>query len=108
MPRVTFLLAAGGQLSVEAQTGLSLMETAKDHGVGGILALCGGACACATCHVYVDSAWRDRLPPAEEIEDAMLELAWERRSGSRLSCQIAIGPRLDGLVVTVPARQAVV
>jgi 2Fe-2S ferredoxin len=73
--------------------------------VRGILAQCGGACACGTCHVYVDAGWLARLAAREEMEEGMLECAWEPRENSRLSCQIHVTADLDGLVVTVPERQ---
>jgi 2Fe-2S ferredoxin len=82
------------------------METAKQHGVAGIVAQCGGACACATCHVYVEPSWVSRLAPPEDMELGMLEAAWEPRANSRLSCQITLNEDLDGLTVTVPERQA--
>jgi 2Fe-2S ferredoxin len=85
-----------------------LMEAATQHGVHGILALCGGACACGTCHVYVDPAWLAKLAPREEMEEGMLECAWEPGENSRLSCQIHVTAELDGLVVTVPQRQGAV
>jgi 2Fe-2S ferredoxin len=106
MPRITFFTAAGAARTVDAKIGLSLMEAAVSHAVAGIVAQCGGACACATCHVYVAPEWLGRLPLPEEQEEGMLELAWERRDNSRLSCQIVISPALDGLIVTVPPRQA--
>ena len=81
------------------------MEAAVQHDVQGIVARCGGACACATCHVYVDQAWLGRLPPAEDMELGMLESTWEPRPASRLACQITITAALDGLRVTVPRRQ---
>jgi 2Fe-2S ferredoxin len=82
------------------------MEAARQHGVDGIVAQCGGACACATCHVYVAPAWLAKLPPRDEMEGAMLENAWEPHENSRLSCQIPVTAALDGLEVTVPERQA--
>lgn len=86
--------------------GRSLMKAAVDAGVDGIAADCGGALTCATCHVYVDEAWLDRLPPPSADEDTMLDYtAEERRPNSRLSCQIALTPALDGLCVTLPQRQ---
>jgi 2Fe-2S ferredoxin len=81
------------------------MEAARQHGVQGVVAQCGGACACATCHVYIDPSWLDKLEPREEMEEGMLEIAWEPRENSRLSCQIQITADLDGLQVTVPERQ---
>ena len=105
MPRVVFIEPGGGRREIDATAGISLMENARRHGVRGIVAQCGGACACATCHVYVRPDWLVRLPPKEEMEEAMLETAWEPRPNSRLSCQIEMSPALDGLEVTVPAEQ---
>lgn len=106
MPKVVFIEPSGERREIEATAGLSLMEAARQHGVDGIVAQCGGACACATCHVYVSPAWLARLAPRDEMEAGMLENAWEPRANSRLSCQIAVTAELDGLEVSVPERQA--
>jgi 2Fe-2S ferredoxin len=107
MPHVTFKLKNGGQEVVEAGIGESLMQTATMGGVAGIEAVCGGCCSCATCHVYVDEAWAAKLPAPGPDELEILEtVAAERRPTSRLSCQISITAALDGLVVTMPDRQA--
>jgi 2Fe-2S ferredoxin len=106
MPKIVFIEPGGRRREVEARTGISLMETAKEHGIAGIVAKCGGACACATCHVYVDPAWLARLGPREDMEEGMLESAWEPRPNSRLSCQIEVTAAMDGLIVTVPEQQA--
>jgi ferredoxin, 2Fe-2S len=105
MPKVVFTEPGGTQREVDAPIGITLMETARQHAIAGIVAQCGGACACATCHVYVDPDWLARLPPREDMEEGMLESAWEPRSNSRLSCQIQITADLDGLRVTVPRQQ---
>jgi ferredoxin, 2Fe-2S len=105
MPKITFIEPGGGRRVIDAALGLTLMEAARQHGVQGIVAQCGGACACATCHVYVDPAWLARLEPREEMEEGMLETAWEPRENSRLSCQVHITAEMDGLQVTVPQRQ---
>jgi ferredoxin, 2Fe-2S len=105
MPRITFIEPDGSRRVVDAPLGVTLMETAVQNGVQGILALCGGACACGTCHVYVDAAWLPRLGAREEMEEGMLECAWEPRDNSRLSCQIHVTADLEGLEVTVPPRQ---
>ena len=105
MPRITFIEPDGSRRVIDAPVGISLMEAAVQNGVQGVLALCGGACACGTCHVYVDAAWFARLEPREEMEEGMLECAWEPRDNSRLSCQIQVTADLDGLEVTVPQRQ---
>ena len=102
MPRLTFVTPDGESHTVEAETGLTVMEAATRHGIEGILADCGGACACATCHVYVDSQWLDQLPPKSAVEADMLECTENPRSNSRLSCQIPITPNLNGLLLTVP------
>jgi ferredoxin, 2Fe-2S len=107
MPRITFIEPGGSRRVVDAPIGVTLMEAAVQNGVQGIVALCGGACACATCHVYVDAAWRLRLGAREEMEEGMLESAWEPRDNSRLSCQIHVTADLEGLEVTVPPRQGV-
>jgi ferredoxin, 2Fe-2S len=105
MPRITFIEPDGSRRVVDAPLGVTLMEAAVQNGVQGILALCGGACACGTCHVYVDAAWLPRLGAREEMEEGMLECAWEPRDNSRLSCQIHVTADLEGLEVTVPPRQ---
>jgi 2Fe-2S ferredoxin len=106
MPKVVFVQPDGARRSVDAPLGVSLMEVARRHGIAGVVAQCGGACACATCHVYVDPDWLARLPAPEDMEQGMLEAAWEPRANSRLSCQVPVGAELDGLVVEVPRRQA--
>ena len=105
MPKIVFIEPGGGRREVDAPLGITLMEAARQHGVQGVVAQCGGACACATCHVYVDPSWLARLEPPEEMEEGMLETACEPRDNSRLSCQIQITAELDGLQVTVPQRQ---
>ena len=101
MPRITYFDADGGRRDLEIDIGSTVMEAAVDNNVPGIVAECGGACACATCHAYIDDAWLDRLPPMSEMEDAMLDSALERRPNSRLSCQLEITAELDGLIVHV-------
>jgi 2Fe-2S ferredoxin len=105
VPKVIFTEPGGGRREIDAPLGVTLMEAARQHGVQGVVALCGGACACATCHVYIDPAWLARLEPREEMEEGMLETAWQPRDNSRLSCQIHITADLNGLEVTVPRRQ---
>lgn len=104
MPRVTFHDTDGQQITVEVPPGNTAMEAALDNGVAGILAECGGACACATCHAYIADAWLPRLKPMEDMEDAMLDTASDRRPSSRLLCQIEITPELDGLEIVVAAN----
>lgn len=105
MPKVTFIQQDGTRTEIAAVTGDSVMETAVDNDVPGIVAECGGACSCATCHVYVDPEWLEKLPPPDPQEDGMLDCAFERRENSRLSCQLEVTEELDGLVVTVPEEQ---
>jgi ferredoxin, 2Fe-2S len=105
MPRIVFIERGGGRRELDAPLGITLMEVARQHGVQGIVAQCGGACACSTCHVYIDPSWLSKLEPRDEMEEGMVENAWEPRPNSRLSCQIHITPDLDGLKVTVPERQ---
>jgi 2Fe-2S ferredoxin len=106
MPKITFIDASGQSRAVEAQVGSTVMETALRNSVPGIEAECGGACACATCHVYVAPEWTEVTGKASQMEEDMLDFAFEVRPNSRLSCQIKVSDDLDGLVVTTPARQA--
>jgi len=108
MAKITFVQQDGTERTVEAKAGQSVMDAAVKNGVPGIVADCGGACACATCHVYVDDAWRGRTGPRAELEDSMLEFAEDVRDSSRLSCQLKMSDALDGLRVVVPERQAAV
>ncbi len=105
MTKVTFIDAAGEQRSVEAQIGATVMETALRNSVPGIEAECGGACACATCHVYVAEEWREAVGKPSQMEEDMLDFAFEVRPNSRLSCQIKVSEALDGLVVATPSKQ---
>lgn len=106
MPKITFIDAAGTARTVEADLGSTVMETAIRNNVPGIDAECGGACACATCHVYVDDAWIEKLPKAGSIEEDMLDFAYDVRPGSRLSCQIKVTNEIDGLKVSTPISKA--
>ena len=105
MAKVTYITHDGNEHAVEITPGWSLMEGAVKNRVPGIDADCGGACACATCHVYVDPAWLAALPPKSEMEEAMLDFALVTAPNSRLSCQIRVTPELDGLVVRIPVSQ---
>ena len=106
MAKITFIGTDGTRYEVEAENGSTVMESAIRHGVPGIEAECGGACACATCHVYIDPDFRSVTGVPEPMEEDMLDFAYEVRPTSRLSCQIRVSDALDGLVVTVPERQA--
>ncbi|MDX2289658.1 MAG: 2Fe-2S iron-sulfur cluster-binding protein [Hyphomicrobiaceae bacterium] len=105
MAKITFVEPNGTQKVVDATPGMTVMESAKLNGVAGIEAECGGACACATCHVYVDAAWRDKVGAPSDMEEDMLDFAFDVREESRLSCQIKVTAALDGLVLRVPAKQ---
>jgi ferredoxin, 2Fe-2S len=105
MVSITYKDSEGGSRTVEAQVGSTVMETALREGVPGIEAECGGACACATCHVYVDPEWMEVVGKPEQMEEDMLDFAFEVRPTSRLSCQIKVTEALNGLVVTTPPRQ---
>lgn len=106
MPHITFVSADGSRHEVDAAAGATVMESAIKHMVPGIEAECGGACACATCHVYVDEAWMVKAGSPEPMEEDMLDFAYDVRPTSRLSCQIKMSDALDGIVVHVPERQA--
>ncbi len=106
MPKITYIADDGQQYEVEADIGTTVMENAVKNSVPGIEAECGGACACATCHVYVDDAWREKTGEPEIMEEDMLDFAFEPKESSRLSCQIKMSDELDGLVVSIPERQA--
>jgi len=101
MPKITFIGSDGSATDVEAKTGHSLMEVAVDNNIAGMVAECGGACACATCHAYVDDDWLERLAPIDDMEDAMLDSAMDRRPNSRLSCQLEMTDALDGIKLTI-------
>lgn len=102
---INFILADGNRHAIDADDGEVLMRVAVRNEFSGILAECGGACSCATCHVHIDESWYEKLPPKEELEVDMLDFAEGVDHTSRLSCQIKIAPGLDGLIVHVPASQ---
>jgi 2Fe-2S ferredoxin len=105
MPKITYIQFDGTEETVEARKGLSVMEAAVKNNVPGIDADCGGACACATCHVYVDEAWREKTGEPSAMEESMLDFAEAVEPNSRLSCQIRITDDLDGLIVRLPENQ---
>ena len=105
MPLLTVITREGEERSLDGETGLSVMEVIRDGGIDEILALCGGNCSCATCHVHVDPAFADRLPKMSEDENDLLDSVDSRDATSRLSCQIPFGPALDGLRVTIGADE---
>lgn len=106
MPNIIFIEPDGTRKSVNAQIGQSIMEVAVQNGVNGIDADCGGACSCATCHGYIDEKWRDRIESADSVELEMLDFAYMRAVGSRLTCQIKVVDDMDGLLIRLPEAQA--
>ena len=105
MPKITYIDSSGNQKTIEVEIGLTVMEGAIQNNVTGIDADCGGGMSCATCHVYVKEEWLNKLPKAEDAEQDMIDMAFEPKKNSRLSCQIVVGDELDGLVVTTPSKQ---
>jgi len=106
MAKITFIDSKGAPRTVEGDIGATVMETAIKNAIPEIEAECGGACACSTCHVYVDEAWREKTGEPTPMEEDMLDFAYEVKPNSRLSCQMKITDELDGLTVTTPSRQA--
>ena len=106
MPKITYIEHNNKSHEIEVSNGLSVMEGAVQNNIPGIDADCGGACACATCHVYVDEKWFNKLSKKEDAEQDMLDMAFEPKKNSRLSCQIIVSDELDGLVVNMPEKQA--
>ncbi|MEP3234150.1 MAG: 2Fe-2S iron-sulfur cluster-binding protein [Hyphomicrobiales bacterium] len=106
MAKITYITHSGESFDVEADTGSTVMEAALKNSVPGIDAECGGACACATCHVYVDETWVAKAGSAEAMEEDMLDFAHEIKPSSRLSCQMRITDELDGLIIRIPETQA--
>jgi 2Fe-2S ferredoxin len=106
MAKITFIDSEGTARTVDGEVGSTVMETAIKNGVPEIEAECGGACACSTCHLYVDQAWWEKVGVPSPMEADMLDFAFEVKPNSRLSCQIKVADELDGLVVTTPSRQA--
>jgi 2Fe-2S ferredoxin len=106
MTKINFRDHTGTVRTVDAENGSTVMENAIRNAIPGILAECGGACACATCHVYIDDDWTEKTGSPSPMEEDMLDFAFDVRPTSRLSCQIKVSDELDGLTVTVPERQA--
>jgi 2Fe-2S ferredoxin len=105
MPKIIYQTRDGSRHEVEVETGYSVMEGAINNNIEGIVAECGGACACATCHSYIDEAWVEKLVAMDDMEDSMLDAAFERKTNSRLTCQIEVSDELDGLVVHVAENE---
>ena len=105
MPKITYIENNGKSHTVEVDKGLTVMEGAVQNNIPGIDADCGGSMACATCHVYVKEEWLSKLPKKEDGEEDMLDMAFEPKSNSRLSCQLIVSDELDGLEVNIPSKQ---
>ena len=105
MAKITYIEHNEKSHTLEVANGLTVMEGAVQNNIPGIDADCGGSCACATCHVYVDKKWFDKLPNKESAEEDMLDMAFEPKTSSRLSCQLTVSNELDGLVVNMPSKQ---
>ena len=106
MPKINYITHDNQTYSIEVQNGLTVMEGAVQNDIPGIDADCGGGMACATCHVYVKEDWLDKLPIKEDGEEDMLDMAFEPKKNSRLSCQLVVSDQLDGLVVNIPSKQS--
>ena len=106
MTKITYFDKKGNSKTIDVENGLTVMEGAIQNNIPGIDADCGGSMACATCHVYVEEKWLNKIPKAEEAEVDMIDMAIEPKKNSRLSCQIIISDELDGLTVTTPEKQS--
>ena len=106
MPNIKYIDHEGNSKTIEVENGLSVMEGAIQNNIPGIDADCGGSMACATCHVYVEEKWLNKLPKAEDAEVDMIDMAFEPKKNSRLSCQLIVSDVLDGLTVTTPSKQS--
>ncbi len=106
MTKITFIQADGTVREIDAEDGSTIMEVAIQNDIPGIVAECGGACTCSTCHVYVDESWIEKTGKPTPMEEDMLDFAFEVQPNSRLSCQITVSKEFDGLVVRIPEQQA--
>ena len=106
MPKITYITSDEKTYQVDVENGLTVMEGAVQNDIPGIDADCGGGMACATCHVYVTEDWFDQLPKKEDGEEDMIDMAFEPKKNSRLSCQLIVSDELDGLIVTTPEKQS--
>jgi 2Fe-2S ferredoxin len=106
MTKITYITHDKQNNTIDVQNGLTVMEGAVQNDIPGIVADCGGGMACATCHVYVNEEWSDKLPAKEDGEEDMLDMAYEPNKFSRLSCQLTVSDELDGLIVNIPEKQA--
>ena len=106
MPKITYIDYQGNSKTIDVENGLTVMEGAIQNDIPGIDADCGGSMACATCHVYVEETWLGKIPKAEEAEVDMIDMAFEPKKNSRLSCQLIVSDELNGLTVTTPEKQS--
>ena len=106
MPKITYIDQKGNSKTIDVANGLTVMEGAVQNNVPGIDADCGGSMACATCHVYVEDSWFNKIPKAEEAEIDMIDMAYKPKKNSRLSCQLIVSEKLEGIVVTTPDKQS--
>ena len=106
MPKITYITSDKKNYTIDVQNGLTVMEGAVQNDIPGIDADCGGGMACATCHVYVKEDWLDKLPKKEDGEEDMLDMAFEPKTNSRLSCQLVVSDEFEGLTVNIPSKQA--
>ena len=105
MSKITYNDSSGNSKTIDVENGLSVMEGAVQNNIPGIDADCGGGMACATCHVYVKEEWLNKLEKPEDAEQDMIDMAFEPKKNSRLSCQLIVSDKLDGLIVTTPSKQ---
>ena len=105
MPKITYIDSSGNSKTIDVANGLSVIEGAIQNNIPGIDADCGGGMACATCHVYVKEEWLNKLDKPEDAEQDMIDMAFEPKKNSRLSCQLIVSDKLDGLIVTTPSKQ---
>ena len=105
MAKINYIDHSGNKIEINVENGLTVMEGAVQNNVPGIDADCGGSMACATCHVYVEDSWLNKLPEPEDAEKDMIDMAYEPKKNSRLSCQLIVSEQLDGLVVDLPEKQ---
>ncbi len=106
MAKITYIEHSGKEHIVDVASGMTVMEGARDNNIPGIEADCGGACACSTCHVYIDDTWVEKMPAKDAMEEDMLDFAWEPNAAtSRLTCQLKVTDELDGLIVRMPEKQ---
>ena len=105
MPKIIYITKDQVKHETEVDNGYTVMEGAVNNDIDGIPAECGGACACATCHAYIDHSWVDELPEMDDMEDSMLDAAYERKDNSRLTCQIEVNDDLDGLIVHIAENE---